>query len=183
MSRNIRGLKTFVILILGKNDTKIRKLRLSTFRIAYNTDTNTTTTIHDDGIDYDDNNEGRPTGCRLGISISISLWLLFAPRVFFFKGRFSGFIRHWGFCASLLYPCPYELPSFTTRGAVYQPDTQKKGTNGIWPAILQFSKRAGFFYMPQSWNMGQIILLPLRRKACCGFFPRTRDLGYQRAAC
>jgi hypothetical protein len=24
--------------------------------------------------------------------------------------------------------------------------------------------------MPQSWDMGQIILLPLRRKACCGFF-------------
>jgi hypothetical protein len=24
--------------------------------------------------------------------------------------------------------------------------------------------------MLQSWDMGQIILLPLRRKACCGFF-------------
>jgi hypothetical protein len=40
---------------------------------------------------------------------------------------------------------------------VYQPDTQrtllaKEGTNGIWPAISQFSKRAGFFYMPQSWD-------------------------------
>jgi hypothetical protein len=56
-----------------------------------------------------------------------------------------------------------------------------------------FSKRAGFFYMPQSWDMGQIILLPLRTKACCGFFQqeksdgfdleRTRDLGYQRPAC
>jgi hypothetical protein len=41
--------------------------------------------------------------------------------------------------------------------------------------------------------MGQIILLPLRRKACCGFFQseksdgfgreQTRDLGYQRPAC
>jgi hypothetical protein len=48
-----------------------------------------------------------------------------------------------------------------------------------------------FFYMPRSWDMGQIILLPLRRKACCGFFQqasgfdreRTRDLGYQRPAC
>jgi hypothetical protein len=39
--------------------------------------------------------------------------------------------------------------------------------------------------MPQSWDMGQIILLPLRRKACWGFFhirknptgsnPRTRE--------
>ena len=24
----------------------------------------------------------------------------------------------------------------------------------------------GFFFMPQSWDMGQILLLPLRRKAC-----------------
>jgi hypothetical protein len=41
--------------------------------------------------------------------------------------------------------------------------------------------------------MGQIIFLPLRRKAYCGFFQleksdgfgreRTRDLGYQRPAC
>jgi hypothetical protein len=29
--------------------------------------------------------------------------------------------------------------------------------------------RTRFFYMPQSWEMGQIILLPLRSKACCGF--------------
>jgi hypothetical protein len=52
--------------------------------------------------------------------------------------------------------------------------------------------RTSFFYMPQSWDMGQIILLPLRRKACGGFLQpeksdgfgraRTRDLGYQRAA-
>jgi hypothetical protein len=30
--------------------------------------------------------------------------------------------------------------------------------------------------MPQSWDMGQIVLLPLRRKACCGFFqPEKSD--------
>jgi hypothetical protein len=62
----------------------------------------------------------------------------------------------------------------------------------IWLGISQFPKRAGFFFMPQSWDMGQI-LLPLRRKACCGFFQsekcdgfgreRTRDLGFQRPAC
>jgi hypothetical protein len=27
-----------------------------------------------------------------------------------------------------------------------------------------------FFYMPQSYDMGQTALLPVRRKACCGFF-------------
>jgi hypothetical protein len=29
--------------------------------------------------------------------------------------------------------------------------------------------------MPQSWDMRQIILLPLWRKACCGFFRRLRS--------
>jgi hypothetical protein len=39
---------------------------------------------------------------------------------------------------------------------------------------------AGIFYMPQSWDMGHTNLLPLRRKAYCGFFgcpglnPRNR---------
>jgi hypothetical protein len=40
---------------------------------------------------------------------------------------------------------------------VYQPDTHrtllaKEETNGIWPAISEFTKRAGFFIMPQSWD-------------------------------
>ena len=49
---------------------------------------------------------------------------------------------------------------------------------------------SGFFYMPQICDMGQTALLPLRRKACWGFFrPEksngfgrvwTRELGYQR---
>jgi hypothetical protein len=53
--------------------------------------------------------------------------------------------------------------------------------------------RTRFLYMPQSWDMGQIILLPLWRKAFCAFFQleksdgfgreRTCDLGYQRPAC
>jgi hypothetical protein len=37
-----------------------------------------------------------------------------------------------------------------------------------------------FFYMPQSWDMGQIILLPLRRKACCGFFKQEKSNGFGR---
>jgi hypothetical protein len=82
-------------------------------------------------------------------------------------------------------PSPLKLPSFTTRGAVYQPDTQrtllaKEGTSGIWPAISEFTKRVGFCLMPQSWDMGQIILLPLRRKACCGFFQPEKSDGIGR---
>ena len=32
-----------------------------------------------------------------------------------------------------------------------------------------------FFYMPQSWDMGRIILLPLRRKAYWGFSGRPKN--------
>ena len=42
-----------------------------------------------------------------------------------------------------------------------------------------------FFYMPQSWDMGQILSLPLRRKACGGFFrcPKnpTNSAGFEPA--
>jgi hypothetical protein len=80
------------------------------------------------------------------------------------KGRYSGFIRHCGFVKPIV-PSPLGLPSFITRGAVYQPDTQRtllaeEGTYGILPAISEFTKRVGFFNMPQSWDMGQILLLP-----------------------
>jgi hypothetical protein len=34
--------------------------------------------------------------------------------------------------------------------------------------------------MPQSWDMGQIILLPLRRKACGGFFQPEKSDGFGR---
>jgi hypothetical protein len=42
----------------------------------------------------------------------------------------------------------------------------------------------GFFYMPQSCDMGQTALLPFRRKACWGFFhPKnpTAWAGFQPA--
>jgi hypothetical protein len=42
----------------------------------------------------------------------------------------------------------------------------KEGTTCNFASIFAISKRATFFYMPQNWDMGQIILLPIRRKAC-----------------
>ena len=32
-----------------------------------------------------------------------------------------------------------------------------------------------FFYMPQIWDMGQILSLPLRRKVCWGFFGHPKN--------
>jgi len=50
-------------------------------------------------------------------------------------------------------------------------------------------RHLGSFYMPQIYDMGPTALLPLRRKACCGFFSPdglgrvwTRELVYLKAA-
>jgi hypothetical protein len=41
----------------------------------------------------------------------------------------------------------------------------------ILPSQPQFPEKTdGIFYIPQSWDMGHIILLPFRRKAYWGFF-------------
>jgi hypothetical protein len=77
--------------------------------------------------------------------------------------------------ADVLYPRHHELPSFAREDAAYWPDTQrtllaKEGTNGIWPAIV-------LFYMPQSWDMGQIILLPPEGRHAVGFFSRKNPMA------
>jgi hypothetical protein len=38
-----------------------------------------------------------------------------------------------------------------------------------------------FFYMPQSCDMGSTALLPLRRKACLGFFRPKNSVGFEPA--
>jgi hypothetical protein len=54
------------------------------------------------------------------------------------------------------YPGRQEPPASTTYGRKWQPDD-------AWDMY------PGFFNMPQICDMGPIILLPFRRKACCGF--------------
>jgi hypothetical protein len=78
-----------------------------------------------------------------------------------------GSFSHLGF----LYPDPEGVPSFISRGAARRttaaPQLAKEGTmNGNFACdpVIHINRR--FFYMPQSWDMGQILLLPLRRKAC-----------------
>ena len=47
-----------------------------------------------------------------------------------------------------------------------------------------FHINLGIFYMPQIYDMGLTALLPLRRKACCGFFrPKssTASSGFEPA--
>jgi hypothetical protein len=93
------------------------------------------------------------------------------------KVAFSGFIRHWGFCASLaprnFLPSPLEALriSQTQRTLL-----AKKGTNGIWAAISQFSKRAG------KWN--RLIYFPSEGRHAVDFSSRknpTASVGSEPA--
>jgi hypothetical protein len=76
------------------------------------------------------------------------------------------------------------LPSFISRGTPHHAALEASISEGRKLNIRILPAAAGFFDMPQSWDMGQIIWLPLRRKACCGFLhqkkrpglkPRTRE--------
>jgi hypothetical protein len=95
------------------------------------------------------------------------------------KVRSYGVLRHRDLC-SLLYPNSWNLlPSFTTRGAVYQPDTQrtllaKEETSRIWSTISEFTKRVEFFFMPQSWE-GMLWIFPTGkiRRLRSGANPRS----------
>jgi hypothetical protein len=80
--------------------------------------------------------------------------------------------------AGILYPYPWlsllHLQRVLHAKQVWAPSASE-GANYIYILRNLASKsaifgRTRFMYLPQSWAMGQIILLPLRRKACCRFF-------------
>ena len=82
-----------------------------------------------------------------------------------------------------LYPCPNEFPSFISRGATNHIGTRDlcQRKRELYTEFCQHILIHGgtrFFYMPQRWELGQILSLPLRRKACGGLRPslnpRTR---------
>jgi hypothetical protein len=63
---------------------------------------------------------------------------------------------------SLFLDCKGRFPPSPPEDAAYWPDTQlAKELMEFGQQFRNFSKRAGLFYMPQSWDMGQIILFPL----------------------
>jgi hypothetical protein len=86
--------------------------------------------------------------------------------------------RYWGLRAF----APRSSPPSPPEDDAYWPDTQrtplaKKGTNGFGQQFRNFSKRAGFFYVPQSWDMGSWVpeasMLTTRPPKPLGFDPRT----------
>jgi hypothetical protein len=90
-----------------------------------------------------------------------------------------GALRHWcpqAYCILT----PDCVHSFISRGATWAPSASK-WANYILRYLASKSAifgRTRLFYMPQSWDMGQIILLPLRKKA---FFQPKKSDGFGRS--
>ena len=76
---------------------------------------------------------------------------------------------------------PSEFPSFISRGATHHLGTRDlcQRRRELYKEFCQYIIIHGstrFFYMPQRWDMGQILSVPLRRKACGGFFRCPKNL-------
>ena len=71
----------------------------------------------------------------------------------------------------LLYSNPQQVPAFISSGATHHTDAQDLYQRRRELLPMNFASKSAihestsFFYMPQIWDMGQILLLPLRRKA------------------
>ena len=95
------------------------------------------------------------------------------------RGKFLGVVCH-------CFPPFLDVPTFVTRC-----HEARDPSGGRWncgreccPVILpkwRLPRHLGIFYMPQIYDMGPTALLPLRRKACWGFFSplKIRRLRHQ----
>ena len=87
-------------------------------------------------------------------------------------GKFLGVVCH-------CFPPPLDFPTFTTR-CLYVHNDARDPSSERWNCgreiVRQFCLNSyfhlnlGLFNMPQIYDMGPTALLPLRRKACWGFF-------------
>jgi hypothetical protein len=87
---------------------------------------------------------------------------------------FSGVCSALRLCTSILFLRPWNfLPSpLETLRTTQRTLLAKEGTNGIWPAISEFTKRAGFFYMPQSGTWDRLFYFPSEGKRTMDFSSR-----------
>ena len=92
-----------------------------------------------------------------------------------YKGRFYflELFQHWGHLAyCILAPNKFPHSSPEAPRIIQMLETSTSEGGNYYQILLANSnlrKSARIFYMPQSWDMGQILLLPLRRKANWGF--------------
>ena len=81
----------------------------------------------------------------------------------------------------LLYSYPQQVPASISRDATHHTDARDLYQRRRELLPMNFAsksvihERTRFFYMPQSWDMGHILLLPLRRKAFRGFSGRSKN--------
>jgi len=95
-------------------------------------------------------------------------------------GKFLGVVCH-------CFPPRLDIPTFATRCLHVRHDARDP-SGGRWncgreccPLILpkwRLPRHLGIFYMPQIYDMGPTALLPLRRKACWGFFRPHKSDGF-----
>ena len=82
------------------------------------------------------------------------------------KGRFIELFN----TAALMYSYPQQFSAFISRGATHHRDARDLYQRRREILPMNFARksviheRTRFFYMPQSWDMRHILLLPLRRK-------------------
>jgi hypothetical protein len=87
------------------------------------------------------------------------------------SSRFPGLFQHSGLSRGPILFLPQQVPAFNSRGATHHTDAvelyqRRWELPPNFASGSEFYKNpAGIFYMPQSWVMGHIILLPLRKKA------------------
>ena len=95
------------------------------------------------------------------------------------KGRFLELFQHWGHLAyCILAPNKFLHSSPEAPHIIQMRETSTSEGGNYYQILLANSnlqKSARIFYMPQSWDMGQILLLPLRRKAYWGFSGRPKN--------
>ena len=85
-----------------------------------------------------------------------------------------GLIQHYGSFRPI-YSYPQQVSAFISRGATHHAEARDLYQRRRELLPMNFTSksviygRTRIFYMPQSWDMGQILLLPLRRKVYRGF--------------
>ena len=99
------------------------------------------------------------------VKVKVALWDLFNATAVF----------------GLLYSYPQQVPAFISRGATHHTDARDLYQRRRELLTMNFASksviygRTWIFYMSQSWDMGQILLLPLRRKAYWEFSGRPKN--------
>ena len=91
------------------------------------------------------------------------------------KGRFLE-LFHLAYCILAPNKFPHSSPEAPRIMQMRETSTSEGGNYyQILLANSNLRKSARIFYMPQSWDMGQILSLPLRRKAYWGFSGRPKN--------